>query len=260
MGVPWIWGHSDHILQQKQRGMSLSDKRPVLIVEDDEALRETLGENLADGHGFTVHTAGTLDDADKAVNTKDLRIDAIILDIDLPDGDGLEYCTRLRKRGHKMPIIILTGLDDEDKVVEGLDSGANDYITKPFRSDELAARLRAHLRLFDESEDAIVSLGRFIFRPSRRELRDPTNNQRIRLTDKENMVLKYLFRAGASVDRLTLLNEVWGHNSATPTQTVEAHIYRLRQKIEADPSNPRLLVTNSDGYALRAEGSPTSGP
>jgi DNA-binding response OmpR family regulator len=232
--------------------MRMSDKRPVLIVEDDEALRETLGENLADGHGFTVHSAGTLDDADKAVNTKDLRIDAIILDIDLPDGDGLEYCTRLRKGGHKMPIIILTGLNDEDKVVEGLDSGANDYITKPFRSDELAARLRAHLRLFDESEDAIVSLGRFIFRPTRRELRDPTNNQRIRLTDKENMVLKYLFRAGASVDRLTLLNAVWGYNSAT-TQTVEAHIYRLRQKIEADPSHPRLLVTNYDGYALRPE-------
>jgi DNA-binding response OmpR family regulator len=240
--------------------MSMSDKRPVLIVEDDEALRETLGEHLADGHGFTVRTAGTLDDADKAVNTKGLRIDAMILDIDLPDGDGLNYCIRLRKRGHKMPIIILTGADGEDKVVQGLDSGANDYITKPFRAGELAARLRAQLRLFDASEDAIVSLGRFIFRPSRRELRDPTNNQRIHLTDKENMVLKYLLRAGASVDRLTLLNEVWGHNSATTTQTVEAHIYRLRQKIEADPSNPRLLVTNYDGYALRPEGSPTSGP
>jgi DNA-binding response OmpR family regulator len=73
-------------------------------------------------------------------------------------------------------------------------------------------------------------------------LRHPTNNQLIRLNDKENMVLKYLFRAGASIDRLTLLSEVWGDNSATTTQTVEAHIYRLRQKIEADPSNPRLLV------------------
>jgi DNA-binding response OmpR family regulator len=238
----------------------MSDKRPILIVEDDEALRETLGEHLADGHGFTVHTAGTIDDADRAVNAKELRIDAIILDIDLPDGDGLDYCIQLRKRGQKMPIIILTGLDGEDMVVQGLVSGANDYITKPFRSDELAARLRTQLRLFDESEDAFVSLGRFIFRPARRELRDPTNNQLIRLNDKENMVLKYLFRAGTSVDRLTLLSEVWGYNSATMTQTVEAHIYRLRQKIEADPSNPRLLVTNYDGYALRAQGSPTSGP
>jgi DNA-binding response OmpR family regulator len=241
-------------------GHKMSDQRAVLIVEDDEALRETLREHLADGHGFAVHTAATLDDADKAVSTEELRIDAIILDIILPDGDGLDYCIRLRKCGHKIPIIILTGADGEETVVQGLDAGANDYITKPFRFGELAARLRTQLRLFDESEDAIVSLGQFIFRPSRRHLRDPANKLLIHLTDKENMILKYLFRAGASVDRRTLLNEVWGYSSAITTHTLETHIYRLRQKIEVDPSNPRLLVTNFDGYALRPEGSPSSGP
>jgi DNA-binding response OmpR family regulator len=240
--------------------MSMSDKRPVLIVEDDQALRETLGEHLADEHGFIVHTAGNLGEADKAISAEDVRIDAIILDIGLPDGDGLDYCVRLRKRGHKMPIIILTGSDGEDEVVQGLDSGANDYVTKPFRSDELAARLRAQLRLFDESEDAIVALGHFIFSPSKRQLRDPTNKRLIRLTDKENMVLRCLLRSNTSVDRLTLLNEVWGCNPGVTTHTLETHIYRLRQKIETDPSDPRLLVTNHDGYALRAEGSPASGP
>jgi DNA-binding response OmpR family regulator len=237
----------------------MSEKRPILIVEDDESLRETLREHLADGHGFAVHTAATLGDADKAVSIEELRIDAIILDIRLPDGDGLDYCIRLRKCGHKIPIIILTGADGEDKVVQGLDAGANDYITKPFRLGELAARLRTQLRLFDESEDAIVSLGQFIFRPSRRQLRDPASKRLIHLTDKENMILKHLIRAGAGVDRRTLLNDVWGYSSAIMTHTLETHIYRLRQKIEADPSNPCLIVTNGDRYALRPDGSPTSG-
>jgi DNA-binding response OmpR family regulator len=239
--------------------MTMSDKRPILIVEDDEPLRETLREHLADEHGFIIHTAATLHEADKVINQEDVRIDAIILDIGLPDGDGLDYCIRLRKCGHKMPIIILTGADGEDKVVQGLDAGANDYITKPFRSGELAARLRTQLRLFDESEDAIVSLGQYIFRPSRRQLRDPANKRLIHLTDKETMILKHLFRAGASVDRRTLLSEVWGYSSAITTHTLETHIYRLRQKIETDPSNPCLIVTNGDRYALRPEGSPASG-
>jgi DNA-binding response OmpR family regulator len=237
----------------------MSEKRPILIVEDDDALRETLGEHLADEHGFAIYRAATFREADNALNQEDVRIDAIILDIGLPDGNGLDYCIELRKRGHKMPIIILTGSDGEDEVVHGLDSGANDYITKPFRSNELAARLRAQLRLFDESEDAIISFGPFIFRPSKRQLRDPTKKGLIQLTDKENMVLKYLFRAGSSVGRRTLLHEIWGYNAGVTSHTIETHIYRLRQKIEADPSNPRLLVTSSDGYVLRPEGSPTSG-
>jgi DNA-binding response OmpR family regulator len=229
--------------------MGMSDKRPILIVEDDEPLRETLREHLAE-HGFAIHTAATLSEADKAINQEDVRIDAIIFDIGLPGGNGLNYCRELRKRGHKMPIIMLTGSDREDEVVHGLDSGANDYITKPFRSNELAARLRAQLRLFDESEDAILSLGPFFFYPSKRLLRDRTKREAIRLTDKENMILKYLLRTGSNVDRQTLLSEVWGYNAGITTHTVETHIYRLRQKIEADPSNPSLLVTNNGKYSI----------
>src|ERR1700757_2866044 len=115
----------------------MSGKRAILIVEDDEPLRETLREHLADDHGFIIHTAATLHEADKVINQEDVRIDAIILDIGLPDGNGLDYCKQLRKQGHKVPIIILTGLAGEDKVVQGLDAGANDYINKPFRLGEL---------------------------------------------------------------------------------------------------------------------------
>jgi DNA-binding response OmpR family regulator len=154
--------------------MGMSDKRPILIVEDDEPLRETLRDHLADEYGFAIYAVATLREADEAVNQESARIDAIILDIGLPDGNGLDYCRELRKRRHKMPIIILTGSDGEDEVVNGLDAGANDYITKPFRSNELAARLRAQLRRFDESEDAILSFGPFTFYPSKRLLQEPT--------------------------------------------------------------------------------------
>ena len=129
----------------------MSAQRPILIVEDDATLRELLAEHLGDGNGFTVVTAGTLEEADKAINDKDSRFDAVILDIGMPDGDGRDYCARLRRSGHKMPVIMLTGSDAEADVVRGLDSGANDYIAKPFRSNELLARLRAQLRLFDGS-------------------------------------------------------------------------------------------------------------
>jgi DNA-binding response OmpR family regulator len=104
-----FWPHAT----VEKNGHEMSNQRAVLIVEDDEVLRETLREHLADGHGFAVHAAATLGDADKTVSIEELRIDSIILDIMLPDGDGLDCCIRLRKCGHKIPIIILTGADGE---------------------------------------------------------------------------------------------------------------------------------------------------
>ena len=229
----------------------MSTKRPILIVEDDEALCQTLAEHLADDGGFTVVTAATLEAADAALNTKDSRFDAVILDIGLPDGDGRDYCARLRHGGHMMPVIMLTGADGEADVVRGLDSGANDYIAKPFRSQELLARLRAQLRLFENSEEAVFSVGPYTFRPSRKLLQDAAKNRRIRLTDKEAAILKFLYRSEARpVDRQILLHEVWGYNPAVTTHTLETHIYRLRQKIETNPANPSLLVTEHGGYRL----------
>jgi DNA-binding response OmpR family regulator len=237
--------------------MAMSSERPILIVDDDRDLRLTLAEQLAIDGEFTPVEAATLNEADQQLGGKDSRFDAVILDVTLPDGDGRDFCIKLRRQGHKMPVIMLTGSDAETDVVRGLDSGANDYIAKPFRLNELLARLRAQLRIFENSEDAVFTIGPYTFRPSAKLLQEPMKNRRIRLTEKEAAILKFLYRAGdRAVARQVLLNEVWGYNAAVTTHTLETHIYRLRQKIEPDPANARLLVTEGGGYRLVPEGLP----
>ncbi len=232
----------------------MSTIRPILIVEDDSALRATLAEQLAAEGGFLAEEAESAAAAEAKLAHADARYDAILLDIGLPDGDGRELCAKLRRNGKKMPVIMLTGADAEADVVRGLEAGANDYVAKPFRMNELLARMRAQLRVFDSSEAAIFDIGPYLFRPSARLLTEPGRNRKIRLTDKESNILKYLYRAGGKpVPRQTLLNEVWGYNSAVTTHTLETHVYRLRQKIEPDPSQPRLLLTQTGGYSLDAK-------
>ena len=225
--------------------------RLILIVEDDAALRATLAEQIALEGDFTTDEAGSLAEADTKLVAADARHEAILLDIGLPDGNGRDFCAMLRRDGKKMPIIMLTGADATSDVVRGLDAGANDYIIKPFRLSELLARLRAQLRVFDNSEDAVFTIGSYLFRPSAKLLLEPSRNRKIRLTNKETSILRYLHRAGGrTVLRQALLNEVWDYSSTVTTHTLETHIYRLRQKIEADPSKPQLLLTESGGYRL----------
>ncbi len=231
----------------------MPNRRPILIVEDDETLRNMLAEYLDETEEFVVTTAADLAAADKILADDDAHFDALILDIRLPDGDGRDYCARLRKRGLSMPILMLTGAIEETDVVRGLDSGACDYIAKPFRSSELLARLHAQLRNFDRSEQAVFPVGPYTFRPAKKLLHDIAKNRRIRLTDKETAVLKFLYRSDSAVNRQILMHEVWGYNATVTTHTLETHIYRLRQKIEADPANPSLLVTEGGGYRLRPE-------
>ncbi len=232
----------------------MAGERPILIVDDDQALRETLVEQLAVDGEFTASEAKTAGEAEAMMLAREARFDAVILDVGLPDGDGRDLCAKLRRAGVKVPIIMLTGSDEEPDVVRGLDSGANDYIAKPFRLAELLARLRAQLRIFENSEDAVFTIGPYTFRPAAKLLQEPQRNRRIRLTEKEAAILKFLYRAGTrAVARQVLLNEVWGYNAAVTTHTLETHIYRLRQKIEPDPSNARLLVTEGGGYRLNPE-------
>ncbi|MBN9563265.1 MAG: response regulator transcription factor [Alphaproteobacteria bacterium] len=236
----------------------MSGERPILIVDDDEALRATLVEQLAVDGEFAAVEAADVAEAEERLANRNSRFDAIILDIGLPDGDGRDLCVKWRKQGVKVPIMFLTGSDEESDVVRGLDSGANDYIAKPFRLAELLARLRAQLRLFENSEDAVFTIGPYTFRPSAKLLQEAARNRRIRLTEKEAAILKFLYRAGTKpVARQVLLNEVWGYNAAVTTHTLETHIYRLRQKIEPDPSNARLLVTEGGGYRLDPAGVPS---
>ncbi len=238
----------------------MAGERPILIVDDDLSLRETLVEQLEIDGEFMAEQAGSIHEAEHKVTARDSRFDAVILDVGLPDGDGRDLCASLRRQGMRMPIIMLTGSDDEADVVRGLDSGANDYIAKPFRLAELLARLRAQLRIFENSEDAVFTIGPYTFRPSAKLLQEPVKNRRIRLTEKEAAILKFLYRAGTKpVARQVLLNEVWGYNANVTTHTLETHIYRLRQKIEPDPSNSRLLVTEGGGYRLDPQGVPPVG-
>ena len=234
----------------------MPNRRPILIIEDDEVLLNMLGEHLEETQEFNVSKATSIDAAEAKLADENVHFDALILDIGLPDGDGRDFCARLRRQGHSMPIIMLTGATEETDVVRGLDAGACDYIAKPFRAHELLARLHAQLRNFDRSEEAVFPVGPYTFRPAKKLLHDSTKNCRIRLTDKETAVLKFLYRSESAVNRQILMHEVWGYNSAVTTHTLETHIYRLRQKIESDPANPSLLVTEGGGYRLRQEAVP----
>jgi len=235
----------------------MAGERPILIVDDDRTLRDELAAQLQLDGEFVVQEAGSVAEAVTTLAAAEQRFDALILDVSLPDGDGRDLCAELRRQGLRMPIIMLTGSDEEADVVRGLDAGANDYIAKPFRLGELLARLRAQLRIFENSEDAVFVIGPYTFRPSAKLLQEPQRNRRIRLTEKEAAILKFLYRAGTKpVARQILLNEVWGYNAAVTTHTLETHIYRLRQKIEPDPTNARLLVTEGGGYRLDPAGLP----
>jgi DNA-binding response OmpR family regulator len=229
----------------------MPDRRAVLIVEDDAVLRANLADYLAIDDELIVDTAGTLSEANAALHDSSKRYATVILDIGMPDGDGCEFCADLRRLGLNTPVIMLTGSGGEVNVVRGLEAGANDYITKPFRPDELVARLRAQFRTLDDSQEASFTIGPYTFRPSAKLLHDVANNRRIRLTPKEVEILKFLYRSDVHlVDRQTLVHEVWGHDSTVTTHTLDTHIHRLRQKIEINPANPVLLVSESGGYRL----------
>lgn len=223
--------------------------KKILLVDDEEDLCDALAEQLLITEEFDVVQAGTGSEALTAVKSADL--DLIILDVGLPDTDGRELCKLMRKQGIKCPIIMLTGHDSDADTILGLDAGANDYVTKPFKFSVLLARIRSHLRQFEHSEDATFPLGPYTFKPSQKILMSE-DERKIRLTEKETNILKYLLRSGeASVSRDELLHEVWGYNAGISTHTLETHIYRLRQKIEPNPSQVSLLVTSDGGYRIR---------
>ncbi|HHL43448.1 MAG TPA: response regulator transcription factor [Hellea balneolensis] len=226
----------------------MSVKKRLLIVDDDDDLREELVEQ------FGLYDEFETDDVDTAggaiTATKDKDYDLILLDVDLPDMLGTEACQLMRKNGVAAPIVMLTGNDGEMNEILGLNSGANDYITKPFRFAVMLARLRAHLRSFEQSEDAVFQLGPYMFKPAFKRL-EQEGEREIRLTEKETNILKYLYRSGGKpVGREELLHEVWGYNSGVTTHTLETHIYRLRQKIEPEKGRATLLITEPGGYRL----------
>ena len=222
--------------------------RHILLIDDDDDLREALQEQLSLYEEFEISTVPS---ATKGIHAaRSGHVDLLIVDVGLPDMDGREAVKIIRKNGIKAPIIMLTGHDTDSDTILGLEAGANDYVTKPFRFAVLLARIRAQLRTHEQSEDAVFTIGHYTFKPSQKILFEEDGGK-VRLTEKETAIMKYLYRAEQKiVGRDELLEQVWGYNSGVTTHTLETHIYRLRQKIERNPSNARMLVTESGGYKL----------
>lgn len=221
----------------------------ILIVDPNIQQRDATALQLG-LHDYEVIEASTAGEGiDAAVS---LRPGLIMLDVDLPDMDGRGACRIMRRRGVTSPILIVTEKSSDPDIILGLESGANDYVTRPIRFDVLLARAQTHLKFHGQTFSAAFKLGPYEFRPSAKMLVD-TNQRRIRLTVKETDILAYLLQAdGRKVRREELLAEVWGYNTRVNTHTLETHMYRLRQKIEPNPRFMRFLLTEDGGYVLRA--------
>lgn len=239
---------STNSISDSMQSAPLGNRR-ILVVDDDDALRSTLAEQLSLHEDLI--TVEAEDGAAGLAAVKDEHYDAILLDVDLPDMDGRDVCRLMRKANVKSPIIMLTGATTDADQILGLDAGANDYVTKPFRLNVLLARLRAQMRTHEQSDDAVFSVGPYSFKPAAKLLVHNDTERKTKLTEKETAILKYLYRNGPKpVSRDTLLNEVWGYNADVNTHTLETHIYRLRQKIEPDSKQATILLTDVGGYRL----------
>ena len=222
----------------------------ILIIEDEPDLLRGLEMNLK-AEGYAVITASRGDvGVEQALRE---RPELVLLDIMLPGMNGLDVCRELRKRGFEAPIIMLTAKAEEVDRVVGLEIGADDYVTKPFGLRELLARIRVRLRRHGGSGAAAVAESKLRFGEvevdfARHEV--SRKGERVELTSKELEVLQLLARhRGAIVTRDRLLEEVWGYESYPTTRTVDNHILRLRQKLEADPANPRFILSvYGEGY------------
>jgi DNA-binding response OmpR family regulator len=219
----------------------------ILLVEDDVAIAQPLVRAL-EREGFSVDHV-TMGGA--ALDASSRHVDLVLLDLTLPDQDGLDVCRFLRSHDERLPIIMLTARSEETDIVVGLDAGADDYITKPFRLAELLARVRVRLRLAAPRQPPRVN-GVLVDPEAHRAWQDDTE---LDLTPKEFDVLALLvLDAGRVVARQRLMQEVWDEHYYGSTRTLDMHISALRKKLGDDPSNPRLISTvRGVGFRFEAE-------
>ena len=227
----------------------MTGPKKILIADPDIDLLELLKEQLEENGEFI--TSG-VDNGRHAIDQALAgHYDIIIIEVGLIDIDGRVVCRTMRKSGVKAPIVMLSKSDGDIDTISALDAGANDYVTKPFKINVLMARLRARIREIEQSEHAVFQIGPYSFRPRDKSMQDNRNKHMTRLTEKEAAIIKFLYLAdGGVVSRDKLLGAVWGYNAGITTHTLETHVYRLRQKIEDDPSNAQILVTGPKGYSV----------
>jgi two-component system KDP operon response regulator KdpE len=222
----------------------------VLVVDDEPQIVRGLRVILSNA-GYRVEEATTKHEALDAVSVR--PPDAIVLDLVLPDGDGIEVCTEIRKWS-QVPIVVLSAVGDERQKVRALDAGADDYVTKPFGSEELLARMRAVLRRRGEDGDSAVRVGQLEI-----DLADRTvkrDGEDIHLTPIEfDLLSKLAEHPGRLVTHRQLLQQVWGPGYEDETHYLRVHFAHVRSKLERDPSNPTYVITEPGiGYRLQGEG------
>ena len=223
----------------------------ILVVEDEAELAEVVVYNLRQ-QGYTAIIAGDAETAMRLAHER--RPDVILLDVMLPGGSGMEICHRLRQEGDNVPILMLTARAAENDRIQGLETGADDYLTKPFSMRELMARVKALLRRAGTVEDSTkitIAPLEFVMDTEKREATLKGDN--VSFSRKEFDLLAFLARhPGRVFDRTTLLTQVWGEDSFITERTVDVHIRWLRQKIEPEPSTPQYLRTvRGLGYKLQ---------
>ena len=222
----------------------------LLLVEDDEYVRAALAEQFEEIGEFRVVEA---QDGRTAMQiAKESELHVAVLDVGLPDLDGRTLCRSMRRNGMAFPIIMATAYKAESEKITGLEAGASDYVTKPYVFSILLARVRAQVNQRRLHENAEFTIGPYRFSPMLGTL-TPAKGKKIKLTDMESRILRRIYLGGEkTVSRETLLTEVWGYSKNASTHTIESHIHRLRQKIEADPANCTLLVTDGSGYRIQS--------
>ena len=220
----------------------------LLIVDDDAYLRTSLRQQFM-AEGFqNIYDVGSVSALNASL--KDVNPDLILMDIQIPDGNGVEICKRLRSEGFTKPIVMLTAKNAESDIIKGLEAGANDYVKKPVRMSELLARIHAQIRQFKVSDDGRFELAGLNFVPGKKMLQKIGCGRMQALTEKETTILKFLYRAfPESATKEQLLTEVWGMQNGLTTHTLETHIYRLRQKIRRLTKTP-IVITTRNGYRL----------
>lgn len=250
-GCLMLWEKAGYIQEQR-----VSADKKLLLVDSAQEARRAMAAELRLSGEFLIEEAETAGIALEMVRTR--RYDAILIDVHFRDMDGRELCRSMRRTGIMVPIVFLTAANTDADIILGLDAGADDYVTKPVRTSVLFARLRAHLRQHERSDDAVLLIGPYFFLPARKQLVELDGGRTICLTEKETAILKHLYRSkGDVVNRSSLIREVWGYSPEVDSHTAETHIYRLRQKIEPDSSNPKILLSGAGGYRLAFGGAQT---